>query len=355
MKKILLSLWVIVGLPGWLLVAQPPAGYYRDAEGLTGLALQQALHNIIDEHKVLSYADLWDCFKTTDVRKDGTVWDIYSDTPGKTPPYVYLISTNQCGNYAREGDCYNREHSFPKSWFGDGEPMYTDLFHIYPTDGWVNNKRGNLPYGETKTPGWSSLNGSMTGPSSVPGYNGEIFEPIDEYKGDLARTFFYMATRYLGESSSWPGSDMVAGSKLKRWALQMLMRCHDQDPVSVKETDRNNSVFARQQNRNPFIDEPRYVKLIWDLANAAFISEKPEARLELWPNPASHYVKVRLPGAPRQQQTVILTDLIGTEIFRKVSRDEVLEINVAHFRPGIYLVRVITAQESWSSSFVRIQ
>jgi len=135
----------------------------------------------------------------------------------------------------------------------------------------------------------------------------------------------------------------------------MLLRWHDQDPVSVKETDRNNAVFARQQNRNPFIDEPRYVKLIWDLANAAFISEKPEARLELWPNPASHYVKVRLPGAPRQQQTVILTDLIGTEIFRKVSRDEVLEINVAHFRPGIYLVRVITAQESWSSSFVRIQ
>lgn len=346
-------LWLSFFFQGGILLAQPPAGYYQSAEGLTGQLLQQALHLIIDEHKVLTYADLWDCFKTTDVRNDGTVWDIYSDTPGKTPPYVYQFSADQCGNYAREGDCYNREHSFPKSWFGDGDPMYTDLFHIYPTDGWVNNKRGNLPFGETKSPKWISLNGSRTGPSSVTGYSGEVFEPVDVYKGDLARTFFYMATRYFGEGSSWPGSDMVTGSQLKPWALQMFLKWHDQDPVSDKEIARNNAVFARQQNRNPFVDEPRYVKLIWDLASAAIIFEKPEARVELWPNPATNYLTIRLPGSPASAHTVIITDLTGSEIERRLCREENLVIGVAHLRPGLYLVRIISGEESRSFSFVR--
>src|SRR5665648_900188 len=145
--------------------AQPPAGYYDPASGKTGKALQQSLHDIIDNHTVLTYSDLWTSFQNTDKKADGTVWDMYSDTPGGTPAYTFTFSTDQCGNYSAEGDCYNREHSFPKSWFNDASPMYTDLFHLYPTDGYVNNRRGNYPFGETASPLWTSTNGSMVGPS----------------------------------------------------------------------------------------------------------------------------------------------------------------------------------------------
>ncbi|MCF8346464.1 MAG: endonuclease, partial [Bacteroidales bacterium] len=171
--------------------------------------------------------------------------------------------SDQCGNYSGEGSCYNREHSFPKSWFNDGSPMYTDLFHLYPTDGYVNGKRGNYPFGETDSPVWTSRNGSEVGPNSWSGYTGTIFEPIDVYKGDFARSYFYMAVRYYGEDGGWTGSPMVDGSQLLSWAKEMLIDWHKDDPVSDKELDRNDAVFALQGNRNPFIDHPEYVDLMY--------------------------------------------------------------------------------------------
>ncbi len=259
-----LSILIFLFLGLSVSVGQPPAGYYNPANGLSGTALRSALHDIIDNHTVSTYTDLWTHFQSTDKKSDGKVWDMYSDKPGLTPPYTYTFVTNQCGNYNSEGDCYNREHSFPKSWFG-GEvlPMYTDLFHLFPTDGWVNNKRGNLPFGTTASPSWTSLNGSKVGPSSWSGYSGEVFEPIAEYKGDLARAILYMGVRYYSEDSSWPGSPMVSGSAPVEWAKLLLLKWHNDDPVSQKETDRNNAVYIIQGNRNPFVDKPEYAALIW--------------------------------------------------------------------------------------------
>jgi endonuclease I len=259
----ILFLWLTV-CTGALVVAQP-AGYYTPAEGKQGEALQQALHAIIDDHTVLSYSELWTAFRSTDKRADGTVWDMYSDIPGEDPPYVYTFVTDQCGNYSGEGSCYNREHSFPKSWFNDvsTSPMYTDLFHLYPTDGYVNGKRSNYPFGETDRASWTSLNGCELGPSSVNGYSGTIIEPIDTYKGDFARTYFYMATRYYGEDGGWTGSPMVDGAQLEPWSREMMLRWHNDDPVSSKETARNDAVYALQGNRNPFIDHPEYVQLMY--------------------------------------------------------------------------------------------
>ncbi|MDF1570373.1 MAG: endonuclease [Bacteroidales bacterium] len=256
-----LLLW-LVAFSGTFLFAQP-AGYYAMAEGKQGEELQWALHEIIDDHVVLSYSDLWTAFRSTDKRADGSVWDMYSDRPGDTPPYVYTFGTDQCGNYSGEESCYNREHSFPKSWFNDASPMYTDLFHLYPTDGYVNGKRSNFLFGETGNASWTSLNGCEVGPSSVDGYSGTVFEPIDAYKGDFARTYFYMATRYYGEDAGWPGSPMVDGAQLEPWAREMMVRWHNEDPVSGKETARNDAVYALQRNRNPFIDRPEFVQLMY--------------------------------------------------------------------------------------------
>ena len=255
------ALLTLVG-PCALAIAQPPPGYYDPAQGLSGPALRSALAGIIDGHTVLSNADLWDAFETTDDRPDGFVWDIYSDVPGGTPPYLYSFGTDQCGTYNSEGDCYNREHSMPQSWFGSGAPMDTDLHHILPTDGWVNQQRGNLPYGEVGATDWTGQNGTRVGESNWPGYNGTVCEPIDAFKGDVARMYFYMMTRYVGQVGGW-SSPMLQGGDLSPWSESLLLAWHATDPVSAKEVDRNNAIYALQGNRNPFIDNPVWATSLW--------------------------------------------------------------------------------------------
>jgi len=261
MKKIFfISFFVLTLLNSF---GQIPNGYYDSAEGLTGTQLQSALHNIIKNHWVINYDNLWSYFSLTDKKANGKVWDMYSDNPSGSTPYEFVFSTDQCGSYDSENDCYNREHSWPQSWFGESSPMVSDLFHVYPTDGYVNNIRANYPFGEVNNPSKTTLNGSKLGPCVSPGYSGTVFEPIDDFKGDFARTYFYMSTRYYGEDSGWPGSAMTDGANLKEWALDMMIEWHKADTVSQKEIDRNNKVYTYQHNRNPFIDHPEYVADIW--------------------------------------------------------------------------------------------
>ncbi len=240
-----------------------PAGYYDTAEGLTGEILRGALHNIIDNHTVISYAGVYDAFYTTDDKPNGKVWDMYSDVPGGTPPYEYTFGVDEGGDPSAEGTGYNREHSWPSSWYGGSGVPYTDVFLLVPTDNRVNNMRGSYPYGETDAPTWTSLNGSKRGPCSYPGYTGVVFEPIDEYKGDFARAYFYVATRYYTEDSSWSANGMVDGSQLLPWAEAMLLEWAANDPVSTKEIDRNEAAYAIQGNRNPFIDRPDFLLAIY--------------------------------------------------------------------------------------------
>ena len=260
-KYILIIVFLFAGFN----VFAQPSGYYNQANGKTGTGLKTALHKIIRGHTKRSYSQLWTDFQTTDKKSNGKVWDMYSDIPGGTPSYEYTFSTDQCGTYSAEGDCYNREHSFPKSWWGgSSDTMYTDLFHIVPTDGFVNSKRANYPFGEVSSPSWTSSNGCKLGSCSYTGYSGTVFEPIDEYKGDFARNYFYMATRYLNKIDSWgPNSDMLDGSGFSSWAINLLLDWHEQDPVSQKERDRNDNVYGIQGNRNPYIDHPEFVVRIW--------------------------------------------------------------------------------------------
>lgn len=261
MKKILLiSCILFLQLQAYL---QIPAGYYNGTENLSGTALRSALHNIIDNHTVVSYSSLWTHYQQTDKKPDNSVWDMYTDIPGGTPVYTFTFVTDQCGNYSQEGDCYNREHSWPQSWFNSASPMKTDLFQVYPTDGYVNGMRSNYPYGEVGTASSTSSNGSKLGNCVYPGYTGTVFEPIDEYKGDFARTYFYMSTRYYTEDASWQSNGMVSGADLLPWAQNMLMEWSVNDPVSAKEIARNNAVYAIQGNRNPYIDHPEFAFLIF--------------------------------------------------------------------------------------------
>lgn len=261
MRKYFLLLMLVSGL--LQVSGQIPSGYYNGTEGLEGTALRSALHTIIDNHTSISYTSIWTHVQTTDKKSNGKVWDMYSDVPGGTPPYEFTFSSDQCGNYSGEADCYNREHSWPQSWFNSNSPMVSDLFHIYPTDGYVNGQRGNYAFGEVGTATWTSQNGSKKGNCVYPGYTGTVFEPIDAYKGDFARTFFYMATRYYTEDSGWLTTEATDGAELFSWTKNLLMEWHIKDPVSAKEIARNNAVYGIQHNRNPYIDHPEFAMLIF--------------------------------------------------------------------------------------------
>ena len=253
-KHLLLLLLVLFGITTQ---AQIPNGYYNNANGKTGDELKIALHNIIKGHHVGSYNGLLNAFAYTDCKPNGKIWDIYSNIE-------YSPSSGICGEYEQEGDCWNREHTWPQSWFNEQTTPRSDLFHVYPTDGYVNGKRSNYPYGEINRPIYTSGNGSKLGPCVTSGYSDKVFEPIDEYKGDIARSYFYMSVRYYSEDSDWGTSGMTNKSEILPWAMTMLLRWSDEDPVSDKEIARNNAVYGYQNNRNPFIDHPEYARMIWD-------------------------------------------------------------------------------------------
>ncbi len=244
-----------------------------------GASLKTALYNKILGHTVTAYGSgssgLWATYSTTDPLYNGKVWDIYSTKLDAPSPYEFTFSTNQCGSYAIEGDCYNREHSFPQSWFATASPMVSDMYHIYPTDGKVNGVRGNSPHGEVSVATTNCLQGGKLGANTTAGFTGVVFEPIDDYKGDLARSYLYMATRYENVVASWQingnADEVLAGNSFPAydaWFLNLLVKWHNQDPPSVKEINRNNAVFGYQVNRNPFIDSPQYVNRIWGGAGA---------------------------------------------------------------------------------------
>lgn len=259
MRKILIAL---LALPAMAL-AEAPATYYSRCEGLGGEQLLQALEQVVGPHTNVGYSGLWTLYGKSDVYPDGKIWDMYSTKH-------WTVGGEQCGTYQSVGDCYNREHSMPKSWFDDAAPMYSDAFHIYPTDGKVNGQRGNYPYGECAYGSTLSGSGSVKalgrlGASTFPGYSGTVFEPADEYKGDFARSYFYMAACYNSLIDDWH-SDMLAGNSYPAftgWAVDLLLKWHRQDPVSSKELDRQEAVYAAQHNRNPFIDHPEMAEYIW--------------------------------------------------------------------------------------------
>lgn len=245
-------------------MATVPHGYYDDCENkMGGKTLLKALYQTIGNHDVVSYDGLWNVYKTSDVDENGDIWDMYSTKRWKP-------GDKQCGNYSVVGDCYNREHSMPKSWFKEASPMKSDAFHIYPTDGKVNGQRSNYPYGECASGTTLPSNGNVKalgklGKCTFPGYSGTVFEPDDEYKGDFARSYFYMAACYNDKIANW-NSDMLAKNDFpcyKDWAIELLMKWHRQDPVSEKELKRNDAVYAYQNNRNPFIDHPEMAEYIW--------------------------------------------------------------------------------------------
>ena len=288
-----------------------PAGYYNGLSGLRGSALRVALHNRIKNHTVQSYAYALTAYYTTDVKPNGKLWDVYSDIPGGTPPYEYNLGDEGQG---LEGAGYNREHTWPQSWFNEGAPMKSDLHLLYPTDSWVNGLRDNEPYGEVDNPTTTSLNGSRRGPNVSAGYSGVVFEPIDGYKGDLARSQFYGSARYFNQDASWTGSPSTDGADLLPWSANLFLAWSTNDPVSWKERMRNGAIWVMQNNRNPFIDHPEFVAMIYDSNAVLAVNESPATRIQLrqnLPNPFGTRTTIGFDLARRDEVALRVYDVTG--------------------------------------------
>lgn len=270
-------LYIILLLVSSIGFAQIPSNYYDSANGLTGFALKTQLKNITTNgHSDQGYGSLYSGYVTTHsdniaesgYENDGTILLYYTENPNGTDPYTFNHGSNNCGNYNSENDCYNREHTIPQSSFGSASPMQNDIHHVVPSDGYVNGQRGSLPFGTVSSASWTSLNGSKRGSSSVSGYSGNVFEPIDEFKGDIARAILYFVTRYENTVDGYTGFEMFNGTEsqaLEGWALTMLLDWHyNVDPVDQREIDRNNAAYNYQGNANPFVDHPEYANIIWN-------------------------------------------------------------------------------------------
>jgi endonuclease I len=248
------------------------SAYYANIDSsATNDVLKGQLQELIYPHTVLLYDDVWAAFTVIDQNlpyypcDTNLTWipDIYSDfcwEPIKEP------SGGECGNYKAEGDCYNREHIWPKSWFGGfdyGDNAQTDLFELWPSDGYVNGLRGDLPLGTVVggTATYTSTNGCVIG-TCQDMLGQKCFEPTNDLKGDIARSYFYLSTCYWNK---WSCCDTVAsnGSDMKTWVENTMRAWHADDPVDEMEMARNDIIYSNYQgNRNPFIDNPQWVAQI---------------------------------------------------------------------------------------------
>lgn len=279
MRHIYILFFFIAGLA----YSQIPSNYYDSANGLSGYALKTQLKNIVTSghtYNASSYDNLFTAYASTDrdyyYENDGSLLDIYSENPTGSET-SYNIPNDECGgNITGEGQCYNREHLFPQGFFNNSDalPMVSDIHTVVPTDGFVNNGRSNYPFGIVSNTNTSYANGSKWGTGNNYGYTNRVFEPIDEFKGDIARAMLYFAVRYEDNwnDSGWEAPDASPYNPLngtsdqfyETWFINTMLDWHAADPVSQRELDRNDEAYNFQGNANPFVNHPEYAALIWN-------------------------------------------------------------------------------------------
>ena len=283
MKKIL-SLFTLILLVQWTFAVDPStnlATYYANIDGKATDSndnLRKTLCTIISNgYTTIGYSSLpnsvyaasrnpSDFYNGSGSSK--TMEDIYSSYP---------YNSSQDGSSATTcGTGWNKEHTVPQSWFGKASPMVSDAHHVFPTDIRMNSCRSNYPYGENNASKYCSSYGyGHLGTSTFSGYTGQVFDPGSKedcggncYRGDIARVYFYMATRYRTTNftngtggTSFTYTNGVAD--LTDYMKNLMLKWHREDPVSEKELKRNNAIYAHQKNRNPFVDYPCLVEYIW--------------------------------------------------------------------------------------------
>lgn len=272
---------------------QMPDGYYNAANGKSDEQLMEALHQTIrggdrynygsnDYHSTddpqgrwkkgdLKAYGTWWAFQFTDQRSDGTIWDMYSRNA-----HILPIKGGSAAGM-------EIEHCFPKSWWGASstesvyqkDNAYRDLYHLNPSDKPANTNKSNYPPGIVTTASKFDYSGFRMGNMTIDVDGTEktilVYEPEDEYKGDFARAYFYIATAYKDTTWKLNTTPFAAGDALdpttyqlfRPWLTEVLLGWHRQDPVSDKELRRMDAISTIQHNRNPYIEYPELVEYIW--------------------------------------------------------------------------------------------
>lgn len=342
-------------------IAQIPAGYYDTATG-TGYNLKTQLYNIIKGHTSFGYDGLYDTYQTSDrdyfYENDGTILDMYSENPNGTDPYTYSAGESQrCGNYQSEGDCYNREHIIPQSVFNEAQPMKSDAHFVVPSDGKVNGYRSNHPFGIVGSATYTSQNGCKLGSASnsgyAAGYSGTVFEPINEFKGDIARMYFYFATRYQNVITGFGSYAMFNGTSTQVFSptfLEILKHWHAEDPVSQREITRNNAIYARQDNRNPFIDHPEWVETIWG-AMLATPSVDLASHVTVYPNPGvNNTINI---SSEHDIDTIEIVNING-QLVQRIQKPAMQNqtYTVGNIPNGFYLMKLTAGSQSTTKKVI---
>jgi len=362
-------------------LAQVPSGYYDSATG-TGFTLKTQLKNIIDNNndglpnefiaQDLGYSALYVTYENSDVdiyfENNGTILDMYSERVIQNPDntstnlpdsYEYTFGVNQDDGTmgTAEGQRYNREHTIPQSSFSSASPMRNDAHFVIPSDKYVNAQRGNLPYGFVNTSNQHDeySNGTLRGDNEnsgvSAGYSGDVFEPIDEFKGDIARMYFFFVTRYEDQMTgfNYVMFDGSASQAIDQPFLDILYNWHINDPVSQREIDRNNAIFNRQDNRNPFIDNPQYVFDIWQ--NSLSVEEfETVDTIKMYPNPANgDEVTIQ----SNLDIVAEVYDVLGKKVTVQNISSNQKTINISGFAKGVYLVRLNSAQGSTTKKLIK--
>lgn len=274
--KRLLSLCIVAMFALSLMAEAIPANYYDAIDGKQDSVLKSTLSELVRggvryEYGINQYhsssnppeweaGDLkaygtWQALPSTDMHPDGVIWDMYSNCVRYFP--------NKLGE---SGCSLNIEHCLPKSWWGGTvNEAYKDLFNLNPSDQRANSQKSNYAPGHVQK-GDKFDNGSFRMDSKAKSqYNYICWEPAEEYRGDFARTYFFMATAY--EYLEWTAyPDYISHSSYLMFSetiQQVLLDWHRADPVSDKEICRADQISNIQHNRNPFIDYPELVEYIW--------------------------------------------------------------------------------------------
>ncbi len=222
-------------------------------------AFRAALHaDIKAGHTQLTYNQVWTALITTD--EDPTnAENVVLLYTGKSIPKSQNASVS--GNAP---DSWNREHVWSKSHgFPESSQLgYTDIHHLRPADASINSLRSNYDFDNGGEP---ALDGTTVTNNNI--ISGVSWEPRDLVKGDVARMMFYMAVRYEeGGDVDMPNLKLVDhidtdGAEFGK--LCSLYQWHIDDSVSTDEINRNHVIYEFQGNRNPFIDHPEWVELIY--------------------------------------------------------------------------------------------
>ncbi len=334
--------------------------------------LKTALYHIIKiQPNVIHYTstsyDVWDAMLHTDTRlndagTDTIMWDMFTDIPNDTGEFELDPCTGRDNGSCSggEGNCYQREHTFPKSWWGGGgsypsDTFYVDMHHLTPADRTLNIQKSNYPPGEVDVPSSQGSNGFKVGTNAAYPCDSTMkyFEPIDAYKGDYARMYLFMITRYEPHISSWDSIITESNCALdgqtypgvEPWLLQTLLTWHLNDTVSQKEIDRNNAVYAIQGNRNPYIDHPEWVEYIWGNTISSCesislgVSGTTKDEISVFPNPLSNQLMIE--STSPLTATVVLFSIHGVIVKQMIAENTYnVMMDVSTLPSGMYLLKV---------------